>query len=494
MVRTRALTVDGPPAADGAHDTGPADDTERADDAGRSATGPAGTSLALSAAACLGIAVVSLALPASLAFDPWAWLVWGREAVHLELDTTGGPSWKPLPVLVGALVSVAGDHATAVWLVAARAAGLMALVLAFRLAARWAGPVAGSVAAGLLLLTPDGGPRFLRLVTEGHADTVSATLCLWAVERHLDGRRAHALVLGTGLALMRPEAWPFLGLYAGWLWRREPSQRRLVAAALISVPLLWFGGDWWGSGDPWHGADAAQVASGTAADRLGLAIERATKVVVPPAWVGAAVAVIPARRRSDRVLPALAGGAVAWMALVTAMSVVVGYAALSRFLLPAAGLVCVLAGIGAARAIAAVPPGAARIAVVAVVVVASVPAVLPRVLALDTLAAGIETRARLERELDVAIDRAGGPDAVLACGHVAIDQSDVPRMALAWKLGLPLGDVGRRPGGGPGVTFALLGGPQDRALAAEHRPEVVPLARSTEWVVYALACPAVTTG
>ena len=488
MVRARALTVAEPPAADRAHDA------QSADGGGRGpAAGGAGTSLALPAAACLGLAVVSLVLPATLAFDPWAWLVWGREAVHLELDTTGGPSWKPLPVLAGAVVSLAGDHATTVWLVAARAAGLLALVLAFRLAARVAGPVAGAVAAGLLLLTPDGGPRFLRLVAEGHADTVSATLCLWAVERHLDGRRDHALLLATGLALMRPEAWPFLGLYAGWLWLRDPGQRRLVAAALVSVPLLWFGGDWWGSGDPWHGADAAQVASGTAADRFGLAAERAAKVVVPTAWVGGAAALISARRRRDRVLPALAGAALAWTALVTAMSVVLGYAALSRFLLPAAGLVCVLAGIGAVRAIGAVPPGAARLVAVAVAVLVSVPAILPRVLALDTLAAGIETRARLERELDVAIDRAGGPDAVLACGHVAIDQSDVPRMALAWKLGLPLGDVGRRPGDGPGVLFARLGGPRDRALS-DGRPDVVPVARSAEWVVYALACPTVVTG
>lgn len=488
MVRARALTVAGPPAADDA------EDAELAEHAGRDAAGRAGMPLALPAAACLGVAVVSLALPASLAFDPWAWLVWGREAVHLELDTTGGPSWKPLPVLVSAVVSVAGDHATTVWLVASRTAGLLALVLAFRLAARFAGPTAGAVAAGLLLLTPDGGPRFLRLVAEGHADAFSATLCLWAVERHLDGRRAHALLLGTGLALMRPEAWPFLGLYAGWLWRREPRQRRLVAAALVPVPLLWFGGDWWGSGSPWHGADAAQVVSGSTADRFGLALERAAKVVVPPAWVAAAVAVISARWRRDRVLPALAAGAVVWIALVTVMSVALGYAALSRFLLPAAGLVCVLAGIGAVRAVAAVPVGAVRVAVAALAVTASVPAVLPRVLALDTLAAGIETRARLERELDVAIDRAGGPDAVLACGQVAIDQSDVPRMALAWKLGLPLGDVGRRPGDAPGVVFARLGGLQDRTLSAEHRPDVVPLARSAEWVVYALACPVVRNG
>ena len=50
--------------------------------------------------ACVALAVVSLVVPASLAFDAWAWLVWGRETLHLDLATTAGPAWKPLPVLV----------------------------------------------------------------------------------------------------------------------------------------------------------------------------------------------------------------------------------------------------------------------------------------------------------------------------------------------------------------------------------------------------------
>jgi len=45
------------------------------------------------------VAALSLLLPQGLAFDPWAWLVWGRDAGRLALDTTTGPSWKPFPVL-----------------------------------------------------------------------------------------------------------------------------------------------------------------------------------------------------------------------------------------------------------------------------------------------------------------------------------------------------------------------------------------------------------
>src|SRR5919108_97697 len=79
------------------------------------------------AAACLALAALSLLLPWALAFDPWAWLVWGREVTRLELDTAGGPSWKPLPVVATTILAPAGDAAPALWLVLARAGGLLAV-------------------------------------------------------------------------------------------------------------------------------------------------------------------------------------------------------------------------------------------------------------------------------------------------------------------------------------------------------------------------------
>jgi hypothetical protein len=90
--------------------------------------------------ACVGLGALSLALPSELSYDPWAWLVWGREIVHLELDTAGGPSWKPLPVLVTALASpLSALHdglPEAVWMTLARAGSLLALAFAFRLTRR----------------------------------------------------------------------------------------------------------------------------------------------------------------------------------------------------------------------------------------------------------------------------------------------------------------------------------------------------------------------
>lgn len=449
-------------------------------------------SLLRAPAACLGLAVASLPLPATLSYDPWAWLVWGREVANLELDTTGGPSWKPLPVVVTTVLSAFGDHAETLWLVAVRTVGLLTLVAAFRLAARFAGPAAGLLAAGFLVLTPDSGPRFLRLVTEGHGAPLSAAVTLWAVERHLDGRHDHALLLAAGLALLRPEAWPFLVAYAAWFCWREPARWRFVLPFLLVVPVLWFGGDWWGSGDPWHGADAAQVASGDVLDRLGLGLRRVANLVAIPAWVAAGAAVVTARRRDDRLLPRLGAAATAWCMVVVAMAVAFGYAALSRFLLPGAALLCVLAGVGAVRIVVALrrrlggPVGATAAWVVALVALASV---APRVVAMNTLVDETEARAELGQGLDQAVAQAGGAEAVLACGRVAIDPLVVPRMA--WKLDVPLGRVERElEARAAGVVFARVGGDLDEEVAAEEPSRVAVLARSESWMVYTVDCPA----
>jgi hypothetical protein len=58
--------------------------------------------------ASLAVAAVSLVFPSAPTYDPWAWIVWGREIAHLDLSTVGGPSWKPLPVLFTIPFSQAG--------------------------------------------------------------------------------------------------------------------------------------------------------------------------------------------------------------------------------------------------------------------------------------------------------------------------------------------------------------------------------------------------
>src|SRR3954470_10874457 len=87
--------------------------------------------------ACLGLAALSLLGPSVPTYDPWAWIIWGREITHLDLNTVSGPSWKPLPILLTTPFALLGDAAApGLWLLIARAGGLLAIAMAYRLGSR----------------------------------------------------------------------------------------------------------------------------------------------------------------------------------------------------------------------------------------------------------------------------------------------------------------------------------------------------------------------
>ena len=150
---------------------------------------------------CLALSALTLLFPSTPTYDPWAWLLWGREITHLDLVTDGGPSWKPLPVMFNVPFSFFGaDVAPYLWLWIARAGALLALAMSFRLARRLvgrgaAGVVAGVFAAAFLLTTY----QYVRDAALGNSEALLAGLFLWAFERHLDGRRDHALYLGLAV-------------------------------------------------------------------------------------------------------------------------------------------------------------------------------------------------------------------------------------------------------------------------------------------------------
>lgn len=184
--------------------------------------------------ACLVVAAVSLLGPWALAFDPQAWVVWGRDVLDGQLDTSTGPSWKPLPLLFTTPFAATGDLAPALWLIVARAAGLLALAGAARLAWRLAGPVAAVGAAATMLLSP----WWAYNTALGNSEGMLAAAVLWAVVAHLEGRYVAACLLGLAAALLRPEAWPFEILYGIWLWRRDPQARPAVVLAAVALPAL----------------------------------------------------------------------------------------------------------------------------------------------------------------------------------------------------------------------------------------------------------------
>src|SRR4051812_30419128 len=205
-------------------------------------------------ACAVGALLSLLLLPSAPLHDQWAWIVWGRELVHLDLDASAGPAWKPLPVFICAVLSLFGGWAPSLWLAVARFGGLLALAMGFRLAARFAGWPAGIVAVIALL------SAWLRNVSMGIAEGLLVALLLWAVERHLEGKRSQALVLGFLAGLIRPEVWPFLGLYALFLWLREPRLRIPSAALLVATPILWFAPDALLAGKPLRSTEEAEAA------------------------------------------------------------------------------------------------------------------------------------------------------------------------------------------------------------------------------------------
>src|SRR3954471_19705431 len=90
--------------------------------------------------ACLALSGLTLLWVSTPTYDPWAWIMWGREIVHLDLNTTGGPSWKPLPMFFTIPFSFFGDDAAPyLWLWIARAGALLAVAMAYRIAKRIVG-------------------------------------------------------------------------------------------------------------------------------------------------------------------------------------------------------------------------------------------------------------------------------------------------------------------------------------------------------------------
>src|SRR3954452_21371591 len=99
-------------------------------------------------ALCLAVAALSLLVPSAPTTDPWGWIVWGREVLHLDLSTVvpGPPSWKPLPGLVTTPLALTGAAAPTLWLFVARLGALASLVVAARLTGRLAGSWAAAIA------------------------------------------------------------------------------------------------------------------------------------------------------------------------------------------------------------------------------------------------------------------------------------------------------------------------------------------------------------
>ncbi|HEX5984512.1 MAG TPA: hypothetical protein VFY69_09930, partial [Solirubrobacterales bacterium] len=431
----------------------------------------------LAVATALALSAVSLALPYHPVYDPWAWLVWGRELLDGSLATAAGPSWKPLPVLIDAPLSLLGEAAPEGWLLVARTgwfcAPLLAGLLAWRLSGkragrwRWAGAL---VAAGSVALTGDAFTPPVRQFTGGLSDPLLVALVLGAVWAALDERPGVVLALGTAAALLRPETWPFLALWAFLASRERPRLRLAAIAAGVLIPVAWFVPDLIGAGTPIEGPATARADDVEPLDAFEV-FGRALAAPLAAAWIGIALLLWrdwrllggDARRGldtrldriplADRPLAILFAGAGAYV-LVVALMAVGGFAGLPRFLAPATAIFAIAGGVGLARAGSAGPLN--RYAtqrsggpLQALVVVALVLAVAGFGWRAAQAPGDLATIERLSSSLDELFDLADetGAERLLACGgRVKVTQL-LSQTALAWRLDEPIASVPvrRRP-------------------------------------------------
>lgn len=423
--------------------------------------------------ACIVLAIVSaLVLPTVPSYDPWSWIVWGREVFdpHLSLIIGGGSSWKPLPVVFTAIYGPFGSVAPTLWVITERVGALMAFVAAYRLAALLtrriglvrAAPVAGLIAAFCLILLQDFAYYFYRGATE----PILVGCALWAIERFLAGRRWQAFALGVALGLMRPEAWPFMIVFGAWLAWREPTWRARVGvlAGLALMPVMWFAppgvttGNWFSAATQAHEYDGH-----LGANVLVTVLRRGCDDQSVPVLILAVLALlITLVRERDRVVLALGALGAAWWVVVVGETLD-GYPGLERFFLPGAAVACVLAGFGIVRIGALVAELASAVRLRALALPA---AVLASIAAAAIAYAYVDGRVTYTREqysltqlsvrrldsLSTAVAAVGGHRGVFPCKNPTQSYASINhslQTALAWKLHSTLERVGtvlRYPG------------------------------------------------
>jgi hypothetical protein len=398
-------------------------------------------------------------------YDAFGWLVWGHQVLHGSLNTDGAPSWKPVAFLFTLPYALAGDSGQMfLWMVTAIAAALAGCVFAARIAYRLVGPsgdrpyapyVAGAFAAGCLLAI-DG---YSHLVMIASSDPMIATLCLAAIDFHLSKRPRLAFAMLVLASLGRPEAWPFVFLYAVWGWRAVPSMRPLALGALALIPAFWFtipaltSKSWFTPGDlALRTVNPVNVIHGS---KLGGVLSRFTSLTSLPVQIAALVGVALAAVRRDLVTLGLAAAACLWVAVEFAMALH-GWSAASRYLIEPAAVMVVIAGSTVGRVLAMHPPArrdqrllnvATAVASIALVVLLAA-ALVPTARRRARTARGDVEQAQLAgtqiRQLQRVVDQDGGAARITACGQpvtlVGLQSK------VAWATGLNVGNVGFRPG------------------------------------------------
>jgi len=408
--------------------------------------------LPLGVLGCLALAALTLLAPSAPTYDPWSWIIWGREILHLDLNTVDGPSWKPLPVMFTTVFSIFGGAAPTLWVLVARAGAFLGVLMAFRLGRRLGGVPGGAAAAAGLLLAP----WYIRNNALGNSEGLQVAFALAALDRHLEDRRRAAFGMALGLALLRPEAWPFVGLYGAWLaWTRRDAIW-LVAAGFVSLPILWLLPEQLGSGDWLRASHRAQQPVGNSAafsdNPVVEVLKEGAVMITPPVWAGLALMLAFGVYKRDRRIGLIALAVAAWVLLVALMTAN-GYSGNQRYLIVPIAIVIVLAGAGVGKAAELLVTSRSALALGALTAAAAALFALPSIHKLKPVLHGTSYQAHLVDELGGVVRDAGGAARLRACGPAYTGAYLVP--AVAWQLRVHTHDVGISGVHAPAVVFRV---------------------------------------
>ena len=434
--------------------------------------------LAVLTIALLTVLFVVAAKPVP-AYDAMGFLVWGHQGLHWNLNLNGAPSWKPLvfvATLPFALVGHRGEQW--LWIFTADAGGLAAVVLAGRLAYRlspvvsgrkWA-RVVGALCAAYGVASMVG---YARLVLIANADPLTIALALGAIDCHLSRRYRTALILVCLTAFSRPEAWPFMIVYAGWLWRQDRSNLWLAVSGVCVTLLIWLvvpaltSHSWMSSSD-----FALGQATAIHGDKFTGVFERLRTLTGVPAQIAVLCSIVIAVARRDRAMLWLTGLAVLW-ALVEIAFALHGYSAVQRYLIEPAAVLCVVAGAGVGYALSRTSGPGRWIGPLAIVVlVASLAPYTHDTAVTDHgLVSEAHSNSRLIGNLAKVVAAEGGQAAIRDCGQPA--SSLTYQSSVAWEVGVNVGTVEY------GVRKAMRSGHAVVTFRAKGEGWVVRVAHTT---------------
>jgi hypothetical protein len=432
-------------------------------------------------------------------YDPYGWLIWGYQTLHLKLNLGGAPSWKPLPLLFTVPYALFGHFSLWLWMVTAEAVSFAGSVFAARIAYRVVNPtsdparrhryaaIAAAIfaAVGMYVIQDNINgtlDSYLHYVFSVQTDPMIVTAVLAAIDFHINGHRRWVIVMLLLGSLGRPEVWPVLGLYGLWCWVNRPDMRIFLAVCAFLLVFLWFGVPTITNGRPFVAGDLAQGSPRELhQNKIIGTIDRFKTLNLWPVWVFALTAIAwagyrlrssgvrlggirlrglrtalgddsitPAartERNNDLLVLGLTVGIIIWLVVEIAFALH-GWPAVPRYIFPPAVVAVVLGGIGFGWVLREIPlrlrvPTWSGVAVAGLLVLAIVPGAIARGRNEHKDVVHEQARTVQINRLAATISRVGGRDAVLRCGKPVTNVEFVS--ILAWMVHRNTGVLGHRP-------------------------------------------------